>query len=203
MRIAVEGIDGSGKSTLINNVISHSDLSLQVISKKTNRPLRDIYKQLLQREPFISTNLSFFLGMADYLYAMEYLEDPAKKHYIYDRSFISGLVDCQSLGLNLEPDIPRIARLFPKYDWVVYIDATASSCFLHKNGVISQAEAGGSQEALEENFKEFQTKNTVNYKKFIGCLHENGLIGNVLIIPGNVSEKEAMNLMMSVFQEYL
>ena len=96
--IAFEGIDGSGKSTLARMLAQKINKEkVQFIDKNSDRPIRKIYRELMKNDEFISDALSLFLGLADYKYTEERVEDRSKEFIIYDRCYQSTLGDVMSL----------------------------------------------------------------------------------------------------------
>ncbi len=164
--IAFEGIDGSGKSTLARMLAQKINKEkVQFIDKNSDRPIRKIYRELMKNDEFISDALSLFLGLADYKYTEERVEDRSKEFIIYDRCFLSTLVDVMSLGLISSEDMPLYMGMFRMPDIIYFIDADALQVLPEKKD-ISLAEAGGkisSPAELVDGFIEYQNRNYQGY----------------------------------------
>lgn len=166
--IAFEGIDGSGKTTFSNMLINeliNNEMSVQLINKTTNRPLREIYKKLIIEDKFISNELSLLLGLADYKYTEDYVEDNTKDFIIYDRCFISSIIDLLSLGILDENKVKYFIKLFRVPNYIYFIDRDAKAVIKDKVN-ISKAEAGGNlyaNENLKNGFMRFQNTNYMWY----------------------------------------
>lgn len=170
--VAFEGIDGAGKSTLSHLFVEElrrQNRMVQFIDKKSNRPLRMIYKELLTSNKFISNELSLLLGFADYKYVQDYLEDYEQEIIVYDRCFISSIVDLLSLRiLNLEK-VDDIIKLFKVPDIIYFVDRNAQEVLSSKQ-IISKAEAGGELYKdlnIVDGFIKFQSTNYYWYKKIL------------------------------------
>lgn len=173
--IAVEGIDGSGKTTLslkLIETIQRHDKSAQYISKQYQRPVRNIYKELMDSEKFISPELSLLLGMADYKYVEEKNLDENKDFIVYDRCFVSTLVDSLSLGLDIDDQLDFLLGLYKFPNIILFMDIDAEKA-VNRKDIISLAEAGGKPLIgcnIRESFIKFQNKNYKNYHRILNIL---------------------------------
>lgn len=207
MRIAIEGIDGAGKSTLITAleeaIKKEGELGYQIITKSTERPLRDIYRHLLTTEPYISPELSFFLGLADYKYAEERVEKA--DFVLLDRSFISSLADCLSLGIECSNYLTKIAEMFSPIDILIFMDINAEIAASRKQS-ISEAEAGGGiswGKDLVKEFISFQSKNYENFKMLIDLFSkpEHRFIRELVVISNEMNPESAAEKIMSIIKK--
>ena len=99
MNIIVEGIDGTGKTTLINDLIfilEKESYSTCYIKEIEDSPLKPILDSMLEDDPFFNKNKEFstsiyetFILAANFFYKQEYFRDSNKDINIYDRDFLT------------------------------------------------------------------------------------------------------------------
>lgn len=96
MNIIIEGIDGVGKTTLINNISDYLDSKVNIINEIENFPLQEILKQMLEEDPFFKSKKEFktsiyesFILAADFFYKQEFYRENKDGINIYDRDFLT------------------------------------------------------------------------------------------------------------------
>jgi thymidylate kinase len=194
--IAIEGIDGSGKTTFckeLTRYLSNYTESFQTISKNiSKRPLRVIYKELISSISFPSPELSLLLGMADFKYVEEFILDNKKEFIILDRCFISNLVDCMSLGINIFNSFEFIISLFKIPDIIFFMDIDSTVASARKGKDISVAECGGpySDANINDAFIKFQHNNYTNYSILFNKIAN---ITNIIKVTENDSVSEVID----------
>ena len=82
MNIIFEGIDGTGKTTLINRIIkklNEKSYKTNYIKEIEDTPLQPVLKKMLDNDPFFKNNKDFktsvfetFILAADFFYKQEY-----------------------------------------------------------------------------------------------------------------------------------
>jgi len=99
MNIIFEGIDGTGKTTLIKKIIkklNEEDYQTCYIKEIAKSPLRPLLKKMLEGDPFFNNHQNFktsifetFLLAAEFFYKQEHFRDISENINFYDRDFLT------------------------------------------------------------------------------------------------------------------
>ncbi|TDP26851.1 deoxynucleoside kinase [Halanaerobium congolense] len=99
MNIIFEGIDGTGKTTLINRIIkklNEKSYKTNYIKEIEDTPLQPVLKKMLDNDPFFKNNKDFktsvfetFILAADFFYKQEYFRGLSDCINFYDRDFLT------------------------------------------------------------------------------------------------------------------
>ena len=134
MIVSIEGLDGSGKSTIIKRVaekLTEYDIDVLITSEPTNGPVGKLIKEYLKQQQIKrDRNLEALLFAADRLWHWKNVIQPAVisgKIVITDRYLHSSLA-YQSTNLIEEKWILEINRYVPDPDISVFIDVPPEIC---------------------------------------------------------------------------
>ncbi len=145
MLVALEGIDGSGKSTIAKRLVALgvcSGREIRVIDKHTRRPIREVYKRLIEGSAdFPGPVASLLLGLADYDWVAGLAASSAQEVCVFDRYIYSVFADALALGVSLR-NVRGLIDLFRPSDLTVFFRISVPEAAKRKSN-ISLAEAGG------------------------------------------------------------
>lgn len=143
--VAFEGIDGSGKSSVLTSVatmLAANGYSVVTVDKTTNRPIRKLYRELISDPTtFPTETASLFLSLADYVWARDNCPTAPPAVYLWDRYAYSAFADAISLGISIDL-IKHLAKCIKHVDLAIVFDVVPSVAASRKEA-ISEAEAGG------------------------------------------------------------
>lgn len=144
--VAFEGIDGSGKSSLCQEVLStltRKGIQCDTPTSNKERPIRKAYSELLRdNRTFPNTQTSLYLGSADFLSAYSSTLMSGMEVSLFERFSYSVLAD--SIALGCPEEVWKFhLKQFPVPDLIVFLDVKPSTALARRQLKCSEAEAGG------------------------------------------------------------
>lgn len=133
MIIALEGLDGSGKSTIIEMLsrkLREEGILVFVTSEPTNGPIGQIIKEYLMKERVRNVKMEALLFAADRLWHLNNIMEPALrsgKIVITDRYKYSSIA-YQTTSKEEEDWVREINRYVPDADLAFFIDVPPDVC---------------------------------------------------------------------------
>jgi len=200
MYVVFEGIDGSGKTSLIEELSKDEDLlKYKPIIKKEPFDESFIENSFKKIENLNEKNKALCLTLA-FAYDRVFLEEKYKTFYeknlvLSDRSFISSLA-YQSIYIDLEW-VYCVNKFFRKPDLVVFLDVEVNTAI---NRIVKRADKRISY--FEK--KEFLEKLKKSYKKVIDFLHKKNY--EIVIIDANkkfeIVKEDVKNILLDNLSKY-
>ncbi|MEG2379872.1 MAG: deoxynucleoside kinase [Bacilli bacterium] len=200
MNIIVEGVDGSGKTTIIGEILKQLDkenYKTFYIKEIEDSPLKFLLERMLSEDPFFKGKEKFstsiyetFILAADFFYKQEYYRNSIKSINIYDRDFLTILcyqkiILQNEYGDKINPFFENFTRclLFnlKKIDLLIYIGVPSNISFKRvetRDEMILSKEEKKFLEDAKKNFEEV----------LLPSLEVNGI--NIIYIDG---EKDLHN----------
>jgi dTMP kinase len=180
MYIVFEGIDGSGKTSLIESLFNDEELAKRFNIKIKKEPFnrKFIEESFKKMKNLNDKNKAILLTLA-FAYDRVFLEEEFSKFYnnslvLSDRSFISSLA-YQSLFLELKW-VYCVNKHFKKPDLVIYLDVDVEEALKRIN-----LRNEKNIDYFEK--KEFLEKLKISYNKVLNFLKEKGI--KVFIVNAN------------------
>ena len=175
MIVSIEGLDGSGKSTIIEKVaekLMKHNIDVLITSEPTNGPVGKLIKEYLKQQQIErDRNLEALLFAADRLWHWKNVIQPAVisgKIVITDRYLHSSLA-YQSTNLIEEKWILEINKYVPDPDISVFIDVPPEIC-------LKRLKESGRSLSIMENIENLE----VVYKRYLDLVKR----GKLRVING-------------------
>jgi len=175
MIVSIEGLDGSGKSTIIKKVaekLMKHNIDVLITSEPTNGPVGKLIKEYLKQQQIErDRNLEALLFAADRLWHWKNVIQPAVisgKIVITDRYLHSSLA-YQSTNLIEEKWILEINKYVPDPDISVFIDVPPEIC-------LKRLKKSGRSLSIMENIENLE----VVYKRYLDLVKR----GKLRVING-------------------
>ena len=189
MIVSIEGLDGSGKSTIIKKVaekLMKHNIDVLITSEPTNGPVGKLIKEYLkQQQVERDRNLEALLFAADRLWHWKNVIQPAVisgKIVITDRYLHSSLA-YQSTNLIEEKWILEINKYVPDPDISVFIDVPPEIC-------LKRLKKSGRSLSIMENIENLE----VVYKRYLDLVKR----GKLRVINGLRKVKEISDEIVEV-----
>lgn len=193
MHFAIEGVDGSGKSTLVKLLQEEFKDALFIREPGTSKFAEDIRKAVFNNfeniEP-IAIQIAMLSARAD---LAQYLKD--KPFIIADRCFISG---CYCEKLKKKSDIEDWIKLNLKYvrtpDLIIYLDITAEES-------VKRLSNRNNMEAFDTNKTEEIEKRIKAYKKWLDISKH--FYVRYVMVNANKSIEEVKNEVSNIIRNFM
>lgn len=173
LMIAVEGIDGSGKSSFITNMSMRLDkcgFKTIILSEASFKPIKQIIDNLIKGQNQLSYNayVHLYLSLAEYVILEPQIDNYLSRNYIifFDRYIYSTIVYSAALGIEFDW-VEKFKNIVKKPDVVLLCEQTPEKAWKSKKGKIESIEKGFTfnNNTDKENFIEFQSSVARYYNK--------------------------------------
>lgn len=203
MNIIIEGIDGVGKTTLINNINNYLNGKVNIINEIEEFPLYQILRQMLKEDPFFKSNKNFktsiyesFILAADFFYKQEFYRENEESINIYDRDFLT-LLCYQKVIIEKEYG-EKGKRFFENFSECIFFDLKEIEVLVYIK--ISLEESFNriekrDKKKLTQEQKEFLKKVKYDFEEYWIPKLINKKI-KILIIDNQIETKEIVNLIL-------
>lgn len=184
--IAVEGIDGAGKDTQINKLLSffkEKNQGVEVVKMPDpTRPIGELIQRFLNKEVDFSPDIQFLLYATDLLSMKEQIQQWLKggKTILFNRYITSTLAYQCGQGFPLEKGMAFIQLFdFLQPDIIFYLKISAATAVKRKSNQKVELDRFESKELLQGKIAEF-------YNKLI----KDSVLGKWVVIDGEQSPEE-------------
>jgi dTMP kinase len=177
--IAVEGVDGSGKSTqmqLVNNWLQSNGFATVVTAWASTDTIKPLIKDIKRKEYIVSPKVFSLLHVADFTERLEKVIIPALQSglvVLCDRYLYTAIARDTARGVS-EHWVRTMYDFAPIPDITLYFSVRPDISFARKTGIPNFYEAGmdrGLDKNIRHSFEIFQQKVIQSYEQLVTSDH--------------------------------
>jgi dTMP kinase len=177
--IAVEGVDGSGKSTqlqLVNNWLQSNGFATVVTAWASTNTIKPLIKDIKRKEYIVPPKVFSLLHVADFTERLEKIIIPALQSglvVLCDRYMYTAIARDTARGLS-EQWVRTMYAFAPIPDITIYFSVQPEISFARKTGIPNFYEAGmdrGFDKNIRHSFENFQQRVIQTYERLVSSDH--------------------------------